>query len=77
VNKYFGLCCDLQAQRGMWRHVSYITLKWTFSLLIGVGMPFIALDLHHVVVSHFNVCLNLHYLWHIPCVSKYIWYLRT
>ncbi|CAK9203106.1 hypothetical protein BDL97_14G008000 [Sphagnum fallax] len=26
-----------QAQRGMWRHVSYITLKWTFSLLIGVG----------------------------------------
>jgi chloride channel 7 len=32
-----------QAQRGMWRHVSYITLKWTFALLIGVGMPFIAL----------------------------------
>jgi chloride channel 7 len=37
VNKYFSLCCDLQAQRGMWRHVSYITLKWTFALLIGVG----------------------------------------
>ena len=37
-------CVCMQAQRGLWHHVSYITLKWTFALLIGIGrLPFVLL----------------------------------
>lgn len=39
-------CVRMQAQRGLWHHVSYITLKWTFALLIGIGrLPFVLLHL--------------------------------
>ncbi|XP_024363094.1 chloride channel protein CLC-d isoform X2 [Physcomitrium patens] len=42
-----------QAQRGIWHHASYITLKWTFSLLIGIGTG-LAAFLINIAVENFS-----------------------
>ncbi|XP_024361602.1 chloride channel protein CLC-d [Physcomitrium patens] len=42
-----------QAQRGIWHHASYVTLKWTFALLIGIGTGLAAFFIN-IAVENFS-----------------------